>query len=291
MLGQFVSALMEVFREHSLMLFSVPVIFAAIFIEIAVTHFRHLRAYTWRETLTNFYFAGLNGGLDLLLRAIVVLPILAFCWQFRVFTWEGKGWLYWSALFVLEDLAYYVLHFVDHHCRLFWAVHVTHHSSPEFNLTTGFRSSVFQPVYRTAYFLPIALMGFEPLDILFMYAATQIYGSFVHTERVGRLGWLEFILVTPSHHRVHHASNPCYLDKNMGMCLIVWDKLFGTFAAESPAEPPRYGLTKDIPDRGPVNIIFHEWRDMLRDFRQSHLPWPQRLGHLFRGPGWKPAAG
>ncbi len=280
---------MEAFREQSLMLFSVPLILAAILIEIIVTHFRHLRAYSWRESLTNFYLAGLNGSLDLLLRAIVVLPVLALFWQHRFYTWE-KGWLYWWLLFVLQDFAYYVLHFVDHHCRLFWAVHVTHHSSPEFNLTTGFRSSVFQPVYRTAYFAPIALLGFEPLDVLLMYAATQIYGSFIHTERIGRLGWLEYIFVTPSHHRVHHASNARYLDKNMGMCLILWDKLFGTFAAEDPADPPRYGLTKDLPDRGPVNIVFHEWRDMLRDLRQSSLPWPRRLGHLFRGPGWKPDA-
>lgn len=278
---------MEAFREQSLMLFSVPVILIAILAEIALTHFRHLRAYTWRETLTNFYLAGLNGSLDLLLRAVVVLPLLNLAWEHRFFTIE-KGWLYWTALFVIEDFAYYALHFVDHHCRLFWAVHVTHHSSPEFNLTTGFRSSVFQPVYRTAYFAPIALMGFEPLDVLFMYAATQIYGSFIHTEQIRKLGWLEHILVTPSHHRVHHASNARYLDKNMGMCLILWDKLFGTFAAEDPSDPPRYGLTKEIPDRGPLNIVFHEWRDMLRDFRASPLPWRQKLGYLLRGPGWKP---
>ena len=278
---------MEAFREQSLMLFSVPVILIAILAEIALTHFRHLRAYTWRETLTNFYLAGLNGSLDLLLRAVVVLPLLNLAWEHRFFTIE-KGWLYWTALFVIEDFAYYALHFVDHHCRLFWAVHVTHHSSPEFNLTTGFRSSVFQPVYRTAYFAPIALMGFEPLDVLFMYAATQIYGSFIHTEQIRKLGWLEHILVTPSHHRVHHASNARYLDKNMGMCLIVWDKLFGTFAAEDPSDPTRYGLTKEIPDRGPLNIVFHEWRDMLRDFRASPLPWRQKLGYLLRGPGWKP---
>ena len=280
---------MEAFREQSLMLFSVPLILVAILVEIVVTHFRHLRAYTWRETLTNFYLAGLNGSLDLLLRAVVVLPVLLFCWQHRLMTLE-KSWGYWLALFIIEDFAYYVLHFVDHHCRVFWAVHVTHHSSPEFNLTTGFRSSVFQPVYRTAYFAPIALLGFEPLDVLFMYAVTQIYGSFIHTERIKKLGWLEYLLVTPSHHRVHHASNARYLDKNMGMCLIIWDKLFGTFAAEDPTEPPRYGLTKDIPDRGPVNIVFHEWRDMFRDFRQSPLPLRQRLGYLFRGPGWKPGA-
>lgn len=280
---------MESFRETTLLILSVPVILAAILLEIAVTHFKGIRAYTWRETLTNVYMASLNGSMDLVLRAVLVVPALMFCFQHRVMSWES-GWLYWLALFLLEDIAYYTLHYVDHHCRLFWAVHVTHHSSEEFNLSTGFRSSVFQPLYRTIYFAPIALLGFEPLDILFMYAATQIYGSLIHTERIGKLGWLEYVLVTPSHHRVHHGSNPRYLDKNMGMCLIIWDKLFGTFEPEAAEDPPRYGLTRPIPDRGPVNIVFHEWKDILRDIRSSPLPWRQKLGYLFRGPGWKPSA-
>lgn len=278
---------MENFREQSLLIFSVPLILGAILLEIMVTHFRGIRAYTWKETLTNFYMASLNGSLDLLLRAVVVMPVLFWGWQHRLIELE-KGWLYWLALFLIEDLAYYVLHYVDHHCRLFWAVHVTHHSSEEFNLTTGFRSSVFQPLYRTAYFAPISLLGFEPLDILLMYAATQIYGSLIHTQRIGKLGWLEHVLVTPSHHRVHHASNPRYLDKNMGMCLILWDKLFGTFTPELEGEPPRYGLTKTIIDRGPVNIVLHEWRDLFRDVRESHLPWSKRIGYFFHGPGWRP---
>lgn len=277
---------MELFREQLLLMVSVPVILAAILLEIIVTHFHGIRAYTRRETLTNLYMAALNGSLDLLLRAILVLPLLMWCWNHRVIELE-KGWMYWLGLFLLQDFAYYVLHFVDHHCRVFWAVHVTHHSSEEFNLTTGFRSSVFQPVYRTAYFMPIALLGFEPLDILFMYAATQIYGSLIHTERVRSMGWLEHVLVTPSHHRVHHASNGMYLDKNMGMCLILWDKLFGTYQAELPEEPVRYGLTKRIEDRGPVNIVLHEWRDMFADFNRSRLPLWRRLGYLLRGPGWK----
>ncbi|TDU62495.1 sterol desaturase/sphingolipid hydroxylase (fatty acid hydroxylase superfamily) [Prosthecobacter fusiformis] len=277
---------MELFREQLLLLVTVPVILGAILLEIIVTHFHGIRAYTKRETLTNFYMAALNGSLDLLLRAVLVLPLLLWCWNRRVMDLE-QGWVYWIALFLLQDLAYYVLHFVDHHCRLFWAVHVTHHSSEEFNLTTGFRSSVFQPVYRTFYFLPIAWLGFEPLDILFMYAATQIYGSLIHTERIRSMGWLEHVLVTPSHHRVHHASNGRYLDKNMGMCLIVWDRLFGTFQAELPEEPVRYGLTRKIEDRGPVNIVLHEWRDMWADVKRSSLPWWKRLGYVLRGPGWK----
>ncbi|HEY1081446.1 MAG TPA: sterol desaturase family protein [Prosthecobacter sp.] len=281
---------MELFREQLLLAVSVPVILGAILLEILVTHFHDVRAYTWRETLTNVYMAALNGSLDLLLRAVLVLPLLAWAWHHRVMTWEQQGWLYWLLLFLLQDLAYYALHYVDHHCRLFWAVHVTHHSSEEFNLTTGFRSSVFQPVYRTAYFLPIAWLGFDPLDILFMYAATQIYGSLIHTERIRTLGWLEYILVTPSHHRVHHASNGRYLDKNMGMCLILWDRLFGTFQEELKEEPVRYGLTKRIENRGPVNIVLHEWKDMVADVRSSPLPWWRRLGYILRGPGWKPPA-
>lgn len=278
---------MENFREQSLLLFSVPLILTAIILELAVTHFRGIRAYSWQETLTNFYMAALNGSLDLLLRAIVVVPVLYWSWQHRFVEWEKSGW-YWLALFLIEDLVYYILHYVDHHCRMFWAVHVTHHSSEEFNLTTGFRSSVFQPLYRTAYFVPIAFLGFAPLDILLMYAATQIYGSLIHTQRIGKLGWLEHVLATPSHHRVHHASNPRYLDKNMGMCLILWDKLFGTFAAEVDEDPPRYGLTKTIQDRGPVNIVLHEWRDLFHDVRNSSRPWLKRLGYFLHGPGWRP---
>ncbi|HCN76944.1 MAG TPA: sterol desaturase family protein [Verrucomicrobiales bacterium] len=278
---------MELFREQTLLLISTPLILAAILLEIFVTHFRGLRAYTWRETLTNVYLASLNGGLDLLLRGVLVLPVLAWCHSQSAFEWQ-RGWIYWLVLFVLEDLAYYALHYADHHCRIFWAVHVTHHSSEEFNLSTGFRSSVFQPVYRTLYFAPLALLGFQPLDILLMYAATQIYGSLIHTERIGRLGWLEHVLVTPSHHRVHHARNGPYLDKNMGMCLILWDKIFGTFQEELPQEKPLYGLTKRLENRGPVNIVFHEWRDIWRDLKTSPLPWRRRIGHLLRGPGWRP---
>lgn len=277
---------MEVFRETALLVWSTPVIVALILAEVLWTHFHEVAAYSWRETLTNCYMAALNGSLDVLMRGLVLVA-MTFFYQHKLFHLE-PSLAYWAGLFILEDFAYYTLHYVDHHCRLFWAVHVTHHTSPEFNLSTGFRSSVFQPLYRVAYFAPIAWLGFQPLDVLFMYAATQIYGSLIHTQRVKTLGWLEYVLVTPSHHRVHHASNPRYLDKNMGMCLIVWDKLFGTFQAEDPADPPRYGITKTLVDRGPVNIVLHEWRDLIRDIRVEAQSLKERLGFLFRGPGWRP---
>jgi hypothetical protein len=178
---------------------------------------------------------------------------------------------------------------VDHYCRLFWATHVTHHSSEKFNFTVGFRSSVMEPLYRFIYFIPIAWLGFQPIDIAFIYAATQTWGILVHTEKIGKTGWLEYILVTPSHHRVHHGSNAKYLDKNLGMFLIIWDKLFGTFQPELPAtayEPIRYGLTKPLEKQDPVNIVVHEWKSIGRDLRKKGLSFRQRWKYLFGPPGW-----
>lgn len=196
--------------------------------------------------------------------------------------------LYWSLLFLCEDLLFWTEHFVDHHVRFFWAVHVTHHSSEEFNLTTGFRSSVLMPFYRYIYFIPLALMGFRPLDIFFMYAITQTYGIIVHTQAIKKLPrWIEYIFVTPSHHRVHHASNIPYLDKNMGMVLIIWDRIFGTFTEELDEETPRYGLTKPVENpHHPVTIVTHEWKALSADLRQP-IPFRDKLKYVLRPPGWR----
>jgi sterol desaturase/sphingolipid hydroxylase (fatty acid hydroxylase superfamily) len=168
---------------------------------------------------------------------------------------------------------------------LFWAVHVTHHSSEYFNLTTGFRSSVFQPLYRFVYFIPLVLVGFKSADIVLMYSITQTYGIIVHTNYVGKLGWLGYVFVTPSHHRVHHASNVAYLDKNMGMCLIIWDRIFGTFQEELEKEPVRYGLTKPLEDQSLANIVFHEWKAIAQDVRRN-VDWPTKLKYILNPPGW-----
>ena len=178
---------------------------------------------------------------------------------------------------------FYWLHRVDHYCRLFWAVHVTHHSSEEFNLTVGFRSSVFQPLYRFVYFIPLSLIGFNPLDTMFMYAATQIYGILIHTKTVGKLSFLEWFLSTPSHHRVHHGSNIKYLDKNMGMVFIIWDKLFGTFAEEK--EVVVYGLTTNINTYHPIKMVFHEWKNILNDLKKK-VSLKNKLMYVLGPPGW-----
>ncbi len=273
-------------RESFMLLFSIPLYTILIGLEIVLSHWKEYRFYSIKSTLQNVYLTLLNAGLDVALRALFYIAVLMWFYDHRFFVVENI-YLYWLLLFLLEDLVFYFEHYVDHYCRLFWAVHVTHHSSEEFNLTTGFRSSVFQPVYRFIYFIPIALIGFHPLDIVFMYSLTQTYGILVHTQYIKKMpAWFEAVFVSPSHHRVHHASNIRYLDKNMGMCLIIWDKLFGTFQQELETDPVKYGLTKPIEkDNNPVDVVFHEWKNIAADLRKD-TSLLNKLKYLIMPPGW-----
>lgn len=280
---------MSAFSEQLLLLISTPIYVIVIGAELLLSHFQHKKSYTWKDTAQNIYLMLLNSGIDLLIRSIYIGIILTFFFSHRIAAPISNPWIYWITLLVFEDFMYYWLHRVDHFCRLFWATHVTHHSSPNFNLTVGFRSSVMEPLYRFVYFIPIAALGFQPVDIAFMYSATQIWGILVHTERINKLGFLEYFLVTPSHHRVHHGSNPKYLDKNIGMFLIIWDKLFGTFQPELKADayqPIKYGLTTSLKNESPANLIFHEWRAIGKDLFKKELSWKQRWHYLFGLPGW-----
>ncbi len=280
---------METTKETLLILFSTPYYFIIIGIEIFLSNYRHKKLYTLKNTVTNIYLMLLNGGLDLLFRSIYVGFIFTFLYNHRLIDSWQNAFAYWAILLIAEDFLYYWLHRFDHEIRFFWATHVTHHSSKKMNFTVGFRSSVFQPLYRFIYFSPLPLLGFKPLDILFVYAATQIWGIFVHTELIKKMGWLEYILVTPSHHRVHHASNPKYLDKNMGMFLIVWDKLFGTFQKElneKEYQPINYGLTKNLENPNAVTVVLHEWAQIFKDITQPNISLKARWLYLFGPPGY-----
>ena len=278
---------MNEIREQWLILISTPIYLIIIGVELLLSHLSSRKAYTLKDTLTNVYLMVANSVIDVLFRVIYV-AILAMVFKHAVYQWHNPI-SYWLILLLAEDFLYYWLHRFDHEVRLFWAVHVTHHSSEQLNFSVGFRSSVFQPLYRFIYFIPLAWLGFAPLDIVFMYSATQIWGIFVHTEMINKMGWLEHVLVTPSHHRVHHASNAKYLDKNMGMFLIFWDKIFGTFQkelAEEAYQPIRYGLTSNIKNKNAVNIIFHEWQQLWKDVLQKNISFTQRMGYLFGPPGY-----
>lgn len=269
------------FREYLLILISTPVYTIVIGAEILFSYLHRQKTYSTKGTIENLYLMLLNMGLDVLMR-VVCLAVLNYFFQFHFVSIENK-WLYWIVLLVGQDFLFYLLHTADHYCRFFWAVHVTHHSSEEFNLTVGFRSSVFQPLYRFIYFIPLSLCGFDGKDIMFMYSATQIYGILIHTKYVKKLGPLEWILSTPSHHRVHHGSNVPYLDRNMGMVFIFWDKLFGTFTQEE--EEVRYGLTENVHSHNPAKVVFHEWAAIWRDVKKSPK-FSDKFMYIFGPPGW-----
>ena len=278
---------MHTLREQLLILISTPAYIIIIGAELLLSNYRHRKLYNWKDSFANLYLMLLNAGIDLLFRAVYVV-ILDYFYQHQWFSISNL-FTYWFFLILAEDFMYYWLHRFDHEVRFFWAVHVTHHSSEYMNFTVGFRSSVFQPLYRFIYFIPLALCGFRALDIVFIYSATQIWGIFVHTELIRKMGWLEYIFVTPSHHRVHHSSNPRYLDKNMGMFLIIWDQLFGTFQPELPDEvyePKKYGLTKPIGKTTATTVVFHEWRNIFKDLMKKNTCAKDKWNYLFGPPGW-----
>lgn len=275
---------MNEFREAFLIKLSIPIYTIVIGLEILYSYWKHKKYYSTKGLLSNLYLTSLNFSLDILVRG-VCLGVLWYFYQFQFIAIDKLAHpiVYWTVLLLAEDFMFYWMHRIDHYCRFFWAVHVTHHSSEEFNLTVGFRSSVFQPLYRFVYFIPLSLVGFDPLDVMFMYAATQIYGILIHTKTVGKLGFLEWFLSTPSHHRVHHASNIKYLDKNMGMIFIIWDRVFGTFAKED--EEVVFGLTSNLNSYNPIKMVFHEWQAIAEDIKkQTSLK--NKLMYVFGPPGW-----
>ena len=204
----------------------------------------------------------------------------------RVATITGRRGSLLAAI-VTWDFLYYWSHRWQHEKRLFWANHVTHHSSERYNLSTALRQPWSGFLLFWVY-APMPLMGFAPAQIAKAGQLNLLYQYWIHTEAIDRLpARLEQVLNTPSHHRVHHGSNPQYLDKNYGGILITWDKLFGTFEPE--VRRVKYGLTKNIKTFNPVTIGYHEFADIARDVSAAQ-GWRNKLGHVWNRPGWQPDA-
>ncbi|WP_101254465.1 sterol desaturase family protein [Streptomyces barkulensis] len=194
---------------------------------------------------------------------------------------------WWTLLPMLlaQDFFYYWSHRGHHVIRILWACHVVHHSSRKFNLTTALRQP-WTSLTGWPFYLPLILLGMHPAVLAFCHSVNLVYQFWIHTERIGRLpGPVEYVFNTPSHHRVHHASQGGYLDRNFGGILIVWDRLFGSFAPET--EPCVYGLTKNIDTYNPLRVATHEYAAIARDLRAAR-DWREAAGRLFRGPGWRP---
>jgi len=217
----------------------------------------------------------------------IFMGAVFLAYRHRVATVPFTGWSFLIA-FLAEDLRYYWWHRISHRSRWFWASHVVHHSSQHFNLSTNLRQSWTSQFSGLILLnVPLAYLGFHPGTVALAFSLNLLYQFWIHTEAINRLpNWFEWLLNTPSHHRVHHASNPGYLDANYAGVLMIWDRMFGSFVPERAEEPVRYGLVHDLATFNPLRIALHEYVGIARDQRPRGLTWAQRLGYLFGPPGW-----
>jgi sterol desaturase/sphingolipid hydroxylase (fatty acid hydroxylase superfamily) len=259
-----------------------PVFLAFVVWEAWYWRRRGVTHYSLTDTVSNAALALMHQAADAV-AWLLVLAVYWWVWQFRVFEIPTTWWTI-ALLFLAQDFFYYFFHRASHRVRWLWASHVTHHSSERLNFSTAFRQSLTYPVSGMwVFWLPLAVIGFSPPHIVVVVAINLAFQFFVHTQTVGRLGWLEKVFNTPSHHRVHHARNPQYIDRNYAGVLIVWDKLFGSFVDEDPAVPCEYGLVKPLRTHNPLVLTFHEWGDMFRDAWRARS-WRERLAQLFGPP-------
>ena len=227
-----------------------------------------------------------NVAVSLLTKGSILLLYIYF-YQFRLVTINDllPIWAVWALTFVVIDFVYYWYHRCSHRVRFLWAVHMNHHSSEEMNYVVSLRQAWFGPISKIPFFIFMPLIGFDPLITLVAGVASTLWGVLGHTQWINRLGPLEYIFVTPSSHRVHHGSNECYLDKNYGNFLIIWDRMFGTFAEEK--EKVKYGIRENVKTFNPLKITFRVWFQIADDFSKSKTL-KNKLLSIFGRPEWKP---
>ncbi|TGM57839.1 sterol desaturase family protein [Leptospira adleri] len=294
--------------QGSIIDLAVPFFVILIGIEVFYSYVSGGKVYRWNDTV-----ADLSTGILFSLTGIIVTIVSLWIYEnFRIFCslqtlfgvpeiplgapvwrdhvgihWDFKNLCGWFFVFIAVDFVYYWFHRATHEINFLWACHVTHHSSEEFNLSVALRQSSFQRIFEYAFNLTIAFCGVPWQAFLLAHGVLKIYQFWVHTRLIGKLGLLEEILVTPSHHRVHHGRDPKYIDKNHGGILIFWDRIFGSFAREE--EEPIYGLTKPVTTFDPVYTNLHVYEE-IGDLMAKVRSWKDKILILLKAPGWRPAS-
>jgi sterol desaturase/sphingolipid hydroxylase (fatty acid hydroxylase superfamily) len=266
---------------------AIPVFFLLIGIELlAARYLERDDVYRLTDSINDLSCGILDQLVEVFLKTLVFGGYLYLYEHHRVFELPGGAAWAWVACFLGVDFFYYWFHRWSHEANLGWAAHIVHHQSEEYNLTVALRQGAFQGAFSWFFYLPLALLGFPPLMFLTLSSINTLYQFWIHTRLIGRLGPLEWVLNTPSHHRVHHARNPKYIDKNHAGTLIVWDRLFGTFAAEE--DEPVYGITTPLRSSNPVWAQVHYWVDLAGKARRTR-GWADRFRLFGKPPGWQPA--
>ena len=195
--------------------------------------------------------------------------MIFYLYQFKIIELASliPLWAMWILTFIMIDFVFYIYHRMSHRVRFLWAIHISHHSSEEMNFAVSFRQAWFGPISKIPFFMVMPLLGFDPTIIAVAGVISTLWGIVGHTQIVGKLGPLEWVFNTPSHHRVHHGSNKQYIDKNYGNLLIIWDKMFGTFEPEK--EKVKFGLVKNVNTFNPTKITFMGWHDIFKNMKNA----------------------
>ena len=245
-----------------------PIVLAMIFVEILISNWQQKNYYKTQDTLCTI---GLLAGNIIVAFSIkgLILALHFYLYQYKIFELSGMLplWLFWLLTFVVIDLVFYIYHRMSHRIRFLWAIHLSHHSSEEMNFAVSFRQAWFGPISKIPFFMVLPLLGFDPTIIAAAGVISTLWGIVGHTQIVGRLGFVEWIFNTPSHHRVHHGSNEQYIDKNYGNLLIIWDRMFGTFEPEK--EKVKFGLVNNVNTFNPTKITFMAWSSMIEDIKNK----------------------
>tara|TARA_B100000035_G_scaffold172077_1_gene146818 strand:+ start:433 stop:1281 length:849 start_codon:yes stop_codon:yes gene_type:complete len=262
-----------------------PIAFFIILLEAIISTSQKRSLYKKEDTLCTIGLLSGNMAVVFLTKGLT-LAFHIFLYQFRVFDLAEylPLWAMWALSFILIDLVFYLYHRMSHRISFLWAIHMSHHSSQEMNFAVSFRQAWFGPVSKIPFFMVLPLIGLDPTIIAVAGALSTLWGIVGHTQMINKLGPLELILNTPSHHRVHHGANSQYIDKNYGNLLIIWDKMFGTFEPE--IEKVKYGLVKNVNTFNPVKITFMAWQDIIKDMRNSEN-FGEALKYFFGPPKTK----
>ena len=268
-------------------IYAIPFFVLAMLLEFFVASAKNIKSYTAKDAFSSIAM-GLGNVFIGFVSKLFVFAALYFVYEnLRIFTIPISWWSF-MILFFLDDFSYYWFHRTSHENRFFWASHVVHHSSKHYNLSTALRQTWTGSFYSFIFWLWLPLIGFHPGMIIFQMSISLLYQFWIHTELIQKTPkWIEFFFNTPSHHRVHHGSNPIYLDRNHAGILIIWDKLFGTFQPELKSEKVKYGLVVNIKTYNPIFIAFNEWGALFKDLNTKNISVRDRIRYLYKPPGWK----
>jgi sterol desaturase/sphingolipid hydroxylase (fatty acid hydroxylase superfamily) len=265
----------------NIIIWAAPAMFFFVLLEFIFSHVTDKHHYSKKETIGSVLVGIGNVLIGLLIKSLL---FFVFVWVYNLLPWRMTlNWWTFIPCYIFFDFCSYWTHNISHRMRFFWATHVVHHSGTHYNLTTSFRLSWMQYL-KIIFILPVALMGFHPVIIFLTSQVAVLFQFWVHTEYIRKMHpIIEYIFATPSNHRVHHGSQPKYINKNYGATFIIWDRMFNTYQPEE--EQAIYGITKNITKAAdPLHINFHEYSDIYRDV-VSAKKWRKKLFYIFADPG------